>query len=341
MSRSAKNERSWSKWHMRLHKRLKQNKSLLPSNSTLLLGISGGQDSMALLKLITDLQRLYNWQIEIWHGDHQWHIKSKKIEEELKLWCLNKQISFHSTQADKEEVMNEEKARDWRYKNLIMHAKLLSSNKTNFPCKRILTGHTATDRAETIIMNLARGTDLIGLSTLKEQRILENNLDLIRPMLIFNRDETLQICKEFNLPIWVDPSNENINLTRNRIRKEVFPILNSIYKGADSRIAAVANRLESYSNDQQLFAKIAIESCKIEKINSLSRKRIVGFNNSIRKIILANWLKILGIKKVTALQIEEINNKISQGKQPGTVHLHGDFLISWDKETIYVSNKTN
>ena len=118
MSQSVQNERSWSKWHMRLHKRLKQNQSLLPSNSTLLLAISGGQDSMALLQLINDLKRLYKWQIEVWHGDHQWHTQSKKIEEELKLWCLNKEISFHSNQANKEEVVNEEKARNWRYKIL-------------------------------------------------------------------------------------------------------------------------------------------------------------------------------------------------------------------------------
>ena len=292
MSQSAKQDRSWSKWHMRLHKRLKQNKSLLPSNSTLLLAISGCQDSMALLKLITDLKRLYNWQVEIWHGNHQWHSKSDKIEEELKLWCLNKQISFHSNKANKEEVANEEKARDWRYKNLIMKAKLVSSNNVYFPCTKILTGHTATDRAETIIMNLARGSDLIGLSTLREQRALEHNIELIRPLLIFNRSETLEICKEFNLPIWVDPSNENMNLTRNRIRKEVLPILHSIYKGADSRIASVANRLESYNEDQKLFAKIAIEFCQGEKLNSLSRKKMLDFTNSIRKIILANWLKI-------------------------------------------------
>jgi len=341
MSQSAQNERSWSKWHMRLHKRLKQNKSLLPSNSTLLLAISGGQDSMALLKLITDLKRLYKWQIEIWHGDHQWHSKSGKIEKELKLWCLDKQISFHSNKANKEEVANEDKARNWRYKNLIMKAKLLSSNNLDYPCKRILTGHTATDRAETIIMNLARGTDLIGLSTLKEQRSLENNLELSRPLLIFNRNETIEICKEFNLPIWIDPSNENMNFTRNRIRKEILPILNSIYKGADSRIASVANRLESYSDDQKLFAKIAIDFCQGDQINSLSRKKIIDFTDSIRKIILSNWLKMLGLKRVSALQIEEINNKISQSKPPGTIHLHGDFLISWNKETIYISNKTN
>ena len=341
MSQSSKNGRSWSKWHLRLHKRLKQNKSLLPSHSTLLLAISGGQDSMALLKLVIDLKRLYKWKVEIWHGNHQWHAKSEKIEKELRLWCLNNEISFHSNKANKKEVANEKKARDWRYKNLIMKSKLLSSNNLDFPCTRILTGHTATDRAETIIMNLARGCDLVGLSTLKEQRTLENNLELIRPLLIFNRNETLEICSEFNLPIWIDPSNENINLTRNKVRKEILPILNSIYKGADSRIASLANRLESYCEDQKLFAKIAIESCRGKTINSLSRKKLLDFTNSIRKIILTNWLNTIGIKRITALQIEEINTKISQSEPPGSIHLHGDFEIKWNKEVIYISNKTN
>ncbi len=340
MSQSYKNDRSWSKWHMRLHKRLKQNKSLLPRNSTLLLAISGGQDSMALLKLIIDLRRLYQWQIEIWHGDHQWHAKSERTKEELKLWCLNEQISFHSKKAPKQDVANEKKARDWRYKNLIIKAKLLSSKNIYYPCTRILTGHTATDRAETIIMNLARGSDLIGLSTLREQRALESNLELARPLLIFNRNETLEICKEFNLPIWIDPSNENINLTRNKIRKEILPVLNSIYKGADSRIASLANRLESYSEDQQSLAKIAIKFCQGDEINSLSRQKLSDFSNSIRKIILANWLKMLGVTRLTALQIEEINTKISQRNPPGNIHLHGNFLIRWNKKTIYISSKT-
>ncbi len=325
---------------MRLHKRLKQNKSLLPINSTLLLAISGGQDSMALLKLIIDLKRLYRWKVEIWHGDHQWHIKSAKVEAELKLWCLKKQISFHSNKANREEVANEEKARDWRYENLLIKAKLLSNN-ANSSCTRILTGHTASDRAETIIMNLARGTDLIGLSTLKEKRLLDNNIKLVRPLLVFNRDETLEICKEFNLPIWIDPSNENINLTRNKIRKEILPILNSIYRGADSRIAALANRFESYSEDQKSLAQIAIDFYQGENINSLSRKKVIDLTNSVRKIILANWLRMLGVSRVTALQIKEINTKISKGQPPGAIHLHGNFLIRWDKEYIYISNKSN
>ena len=339
MSQITKNERSWSKWHIRLHKRLKTNKSLLPINSRLLLAISGGQDSMALLKLITDLKRLYGWQIEIWHGDHQWHANSEIIKEELKLWCTKKKIIFHSNKANKEEVANEEKARDWRYKKLLITARSLSSKNICLPCTRILTGHTATDRAETTIMNLARGTDLVGLSSLREQRTLEKKIKLIRPLLIFNRNETLEICKEFDLPIWIDPSNENLNLTRNKIRKEVLPILNSIYKGADSRIASAATRLESHSKDQQSLVKLAIKFCEGEEINSLSRKKLIDLTNSTRKIILSNWLKMSGILRVRAQQIEEINTKISKHKPPGTIHLHGGLLIRWNKENIYISNK--
>ena len=103
----------------------------------------------------------------------------------------------------------------------------------------------------------------------------------------------------------------------------------------------MANRLESYNEDQESFARIAIDFCKEEQINSLSRKKITNYTNSIRKIILSNWLKMIGVKRVTALQIEEINNKISQGKQPGIIHLHGDFHIRWNKETIYISKKTS
>jgi len=163
----------------------------------------------------------------------------------------------------------------------------------------------------------------------------------VRPLLIFNRNETLEICKEFNLPIWIDPSNENIDLSRNKIRKEILPVLNSIYKGADSRIASVANRLESYSQDQQSLAKIAIEFLQGEESKSLSRKKLIDLTNSTRKIILSNWLKMLGVKRVTTIQIEEINSKLSKRKPPGSIHLHGDFLVRWDKETIYLSYKTN
>ncbi len=96
MSRPIKTEVPWSRWHARLHQALIRSNDLLPKGSSLLLSISGGQDSMALLKLMIDLRRLYEWKIFIWHGDHGWHKESTQIATDLEQWCTNKQLNFAS-----------------------------------------------------------------------------------------------------------------------------------------------------------------------------------------------------------------------------------------------------
>ena len=85
---------------------------------------------MALLTLINDLKKVHNWSISVWHGDHQWHIKSSLYALELKSYCENKNISFYCDQANKENISTEEKAREWRYKKLCERAKtLLNKNQ--------------------------------------------------------------------------------------------------------------------------------------------------------------------------------------------------------------------
>ena len=160
MSLLNEHKKPWSKWHERLHKTLKSQSNLLPFGSSLLLAVSGGQDSMVLLKLILDLKRIYEWKLHIWHGDHGWHENSKQISLELEQWCIDKKIPFYCSRTNKKSISTEQEARDWRYQNLIAQAKFLSKQCPSLPCKYVLTGHTGSDRAETLIMNLARGTKL-------------------------------------------------------------------------------------------------------------------------------------------------------------------------------------
>ena len=93
MSLDKKNQLSWSSWHYRLHKKLIEDKNFIPAKSSLLLSVSGGQDSMALLKLLMDLKRLHKWELNIWHGDHAWHAKSKKYSTELKAWSKKQNLN--------------------------------------------------------------------------------------------------------------------------------------------------------------------------------------------------------------------------------------------------------
>ena len=87
-------QKNWSSWHHKLHKEILTKKILIPKGSNILISVSGGQDSMALLTLINDLKKLHNWSISVWHGDHQWHEKSSLYALELKDYCANK--IFHS-----------------------------------------------------------------------------------------------------------------------------------------------------------------------------------------------------------------------------------------------------
>ena len=87
-------QKNWSSWHHQLHKEILAKKILIPKGSNILISVSGGQDSMALLTLINDLKKLHNWSISVWHGDHQWHEKSSLYAHELKDWILWELVFF-------------------------------------------------------------------------------------------------------------------------------------------------------------------------------------------------------------------------------------------------------
>jgi len=172
-------QNNWTSWHHLLHRELLRNKKIVPNGANLLLAVSGGQDSMALLTLINDIKIQHNWFVNVWHGDHQWHEKSERYAMELKSYCEKKNISFFCDRAIQQTISSEEKARNWRYKKLIDKAnQLLLENRKNKDIY-ILTGHTNTDNAETFLLNLARGSNYAGLSYIDKKRLLENNIFLI------------------------------------------------------------------------------------------------------------------------------------------------------------------
>jgi len=211
MSDKKLTQKNWSSWHHQLHKEILTKKILIPKGSNILISVSGGQDSMALLTLINDLKKLHNWSISVWHGDHQWHEKSSLYALELKSYCEGKKISFYFNKANKKNIYSEEKAREWRYKKLCERAKTLSNKNQQQKNIYLLTGHTSSDNSETFILNLARGSNFAGLSNIESKRLLENQIFLIRPILIFSREDTKQFCNNMNIPVWEDPTNSDLD----------------------------------------------------------------------------------------------------------------------------------
>ena len=209
------NRPNWTKLHAKLHQTLRQ-RQLLAQQQRVLIAVSGGQDSVCLAQLLLDLQPKWRWQLAIAHCDHRW-LKDQGMAEHVQQLAQNWSLPFYLKTAA-EIATSEAAAREWRYQSLIEIAQAQGY-------QNVVTGHTKSDRAETVLYNLIRGSGADGLQALTWKRPLSCGLQLVRPLLQVTRIETLQFCQEHHLPIWEDSYNQDLKYARNRIRQELIPYL--------------------------------------------------------------------------------------------------------------------
>ncbi|MBD2592854.1 tRNA lysidine(34) synthetase TilS [Nostoc spongiaeforme FACHB-130] len=227
----------WTPLHAKIHRTIKS-RHLFKHQERLLVAVSGGQDSLCLIKLLLDLQPKWSWYISIAHCDHRWRDDSQANANHVENLAKNWGVDFYLETA-KEPVNSEAAARDWRYQALNAIAQ-----KYNY--QYIVTGHIASDRAETLLYNLMRGTGADGLQALTWQRHLSEKVILIRPLLEITRQQTGQFCQDFQLPIWEDSTNQDIKYSRNRIRQELIPYLQTNFNPkVESALAQTAELLQA------------------------------------------------------------------------------------------------
>lgn len=206
----------WSAFHDRLHQTLRQRR-LLEKGQRILIAVSGGQDSLCLARLLLDLQSRWSWELAIAHCDHGWRPDSSANADHVVQLATTWGIPCYRRTAQ-QTLTSEAAARAWRYDSLADIAQ-----EQGYTC--LVTGHTASDRAETLLYNLVRGSGSDGLQALQWRRQLAENLMLVRPLLEFTRQETAQVCQELSLPVWEDGTNQDWAYARNRIRQELLPYL--------------------------------------------------------------------------------------------------------------------
>ena len=310
----------WSSEHQRMHLKLLRIPELLPQGEKLLLAVSGGQDSMALLALLQDLAPLHGWGLSLWHGDHRWHDNSSRIAAELSSWCQQRQLTLQVDQAAPGEVPSEAKARQWRYERLAQRGHQAGAD--------VVTGHTASDRAETMLLQLARGSDLAGLAALPSVRPLSpEGPRLRRPLLHLQRHDTLQICRELALPIWEDPSNQSPEFSRNRIRQEVLPVLEALHPGSTQRMSDLAERVSQVRDSQTELSQMGLGVLKTA--TGLDRRGLGALGPATRRLLLAQWLQQQGVPALPASQLDELSRRLDNGAPGGAADLAGGWQLSW------------
>jgi tRNA(Ile)-lysidine synthase len=235
----------WTQLHSQLHQIL-IDRQLLPVGANILLAVSGGQDSLCLGQLLRDLQSRWQWQLSVAHCDHGWTQDvgiAERVAQVVGLW----QLPFAcETIANLPET--EAAAREWRYQSLIRMAQATNSTY-------IVTAHTQTDRAETLLYNLIRGAGADGLSALSWQRQLTDEIKLVRPLLEVNRSATGAFCQEYRLPVWEDAYNRDRKYARIRLRTEIIPQLATEFNPqVESHLARTAELLRADVEYLELLA---------------------------------------------------------------------------------------
>jgi tRNA(Ile)-lysidine synthase len=316
---------NWTLLHARLHQTLRQ-RQLLPRQERILVALSGGQDSLCLTKLLLDLQPKWEWTVAIAHCDHRWFSDAgiaQHVEQIARSWHL----PFYLKVADALKE-TEAAARQWRYQALKEIAR-----EEGFPF--VVTGHTQSDRAETLLYNLIRGAGADGLSSLTWYRSLTPTIKLVRPLLDVSRQETLEFCQQLKLPIWFDAANQNLKYARNRIRKELIPYLKKFNPQVEKSLAQTTELLradaEYLETQAEELLKQAIVPAAGSKLNRLClRKAPITLQRRALRQFIARIIK----KHPTFEQIEAIIYLINAPNKTRTSTLPGGAIAQVEGEWI-------
>ena len=313
----------WTSLHTRLHKVLLQ-KSLLPSKAKVLIAVSGGQDSLCLGKLLLDLRSKWSWQLAIAHCDHQWATDAgiaQRVGEVALSWKLP---LYLKTAEDLKET--EAAARAWRYRALVEVAQ-------THDFTYIVTGHTKSDRAETLLYNLIRGAGADGLAALTWKRALTSEISLVRPILSLYRRETLEFCQQFDLPVWFDAVNQSDRYARNRIRGELIPYLQQRFNPqVENSLAQTAELLRAdvdylETTAQKLLQSVAQENC-------LNRLNLRQAPLAIQRRAIRQFLPTVISRQPSFEQIEAVVNLIAAPNKSRTSTLPGGVVAEAAGEWI-------
>jgi tRNA(Ile)-lysidine synthase len=335
---------AWSADHLRLHRQLRRQPQLLPAGAPLLLSVSGGQDSMAMTGLLADLRRLHGWSLTLWHGDHGWRPESGRQARELAAWAAGEGLPLLLERAQPAPP-SEDQARQWRYRRLAEVAALRGMG-------HVVTGHTATDRAETMLLNLARGSHRRGLASLRPSRPLHNDPggspQLVRPLLHLCRDDTARICQSRGLPVWLDSSNEDRRYGRNRLRAEVLPVLEALYPGAQRRMSLQAERLAQEDEQQQQLLALALGALALGALDlgvsdqrgavaaALDRRRLGLLAEANQRALVQQWLRQQGCGELAATALETLLASLAAEQGPGQMNLAAGWRLGWDRCTLHL-----
>ena len=310
------------------------NKKLIDAGDTILVALSGGADSVFLLEFLLKYKKRFNIDIAAFHLNHNLRGKEATIDEQFcKNLTTQKIIPFFSTSknvklfAKRNRMSLEEAGRELRY------AELLKIAKTNNYTK-IATAHNADDNAETVLLNLIKGTGIKGLSGIPVKRA-----KIVRPILVLSKKEILGYLHNKKIDYRIDSSNIENNYQRNYLRNEIIPLIkdklnpqfdsavlrtSEIIRGytslIDEQIKNAVKNTVTYKQQKLIINLKHLEKTDVRLYGDVLRKSVKKyFNEELESNNISDLLKL--IKAQTGSEIK-FSNKIVAVKERDSIIIY-------------------
>ena len=306
-----------------------EHESLLPSRSNLILCVSGGSDSIALLHLCHQLSRLFRWQLHILHFHHGLREESDEEARFVRDLSQRLNLEFHlrTTRDFQSETSGlQEKARNWRRTEALKLREEIRADS-------ILTAHHAEDQLETWFLKWLRGAHLSGL-----QGMSRSDPPFIRPLLDFRKNMLSDFLKENGFEWREDASNQDSKYMRNRVRNELLPLLRTLSReGIESRIRDLDSQSRLLQKELESQYQIWLE--KIGSVSDLPISVIESESEFLQQEILVRFITGKTGIALSYRQLEKIWTLVSNSTNPWSYHLEGKWIINCEGGKLSLKEK--
>ena len=276
---------------------------LIRKGDKVVLGVSGGPDSVALLYLLNTLKKELKISLHIAHLDHMLRKDSYKDREFVE--GLSRKLKIPITIA---KINVKELARYGSLEEIARKARLgfLFKVAKDTKAKKIALGHSLDDQAETVLMRIVRGAGLCGLSGILPKRNIAGYL-IIRPLIEVRRRQIEAFLKKKRIKPRLDSSNlENVYF-RNKVRNNLLPLLETEYNKNIKEV--LANMAGSTAYDYDYLQRQALRATKGEKAK-ISLKKLLKLHPAIQRLIIRG--RIASVKgdtrRITFQHMREIED---------------------------------
>jgi len=308
--------------------------NLIENGDKIVIGVSGGPDSITLLNVLLEIknENIINFDMVVCHINHMIREEAVQDEEYVLEFCKKYNIECFVKKIDEENKAKEEKlgteeaGRIARYEFFNEILEKTGSNK-------IATAHTANDNAETVLMNIIRGSGTAGLKGIEVKRD-----NLIRPLIDCSREEIEEYCKTNNLNPRIDKTNFQNIYTRNKVRNMLIPYIKENF---NPNIIEGINRLSELSKkENEYLEKVTQKKYKEILIEEQDNQIILDLNKfNLQELVIKQRLVLYTINILFGTRSGIEKKHIEDIIKLCSNNIGNKFLIPNKKVKILVKNK--